>query len=90
MRTWRLELQDELRSSWIEPLTARGVPHRTLLVQADSAAGGLMATADSEGADLLIVGANGHGSIPDRVLGGVSYRVVHRSHRPVVVVPRSR
>src|SRR5690606_25434368 len=51
MRTWRRELQDELRSSWVEPLAAGAVPHRTLIVEADSAAGGLLATADREAAD---------------------------------------
>lgn len=87
MRTWRRELQADLRSRWIEPLAALGVPYRTLIVEHDSAAAGLVATADQEGADLLVVGANGHGRLADRVLGGVSYRVIHRSHRPVVVVP---
>lgn len=87
MRTWRRELHDEMQTHWIEPLSASSVPYRTLIVEHDSAAGGLLATADSEGADVVIVGANGHGSLADRVLGGVSYRIVHRSPRPVIVVP---
>ncbi len=87
MRTWRLELQQELRTTWVEPLAALGVDHRTQTVEHDSAAAGLLAAADEHDADLLVVGARGHGALLDRVLGGVTYRVTHRSRRPVVVVP---
>jgi nucleotide-binding universal stress UspA family protein len=87
MRAWRLELQEDLRTHWVEPLAARGVEHRTLMVEHDSAAAGLLASVDDQDADLLVVGARGHGIFADRVLGGVSYRVTHRSRRPVVVVP---
>ena len=87
MRAWRLELHEDLRTRWTEPLAAGGVDHRTLVVEHDSAAAGLLAATEREDADLLIVGAKGHGSLADRVLGGVSYRVIHRSRQPVVVVP---
>jgi nucleotide-binding universal stress UspA family protein len=87
MRAWRLELKEELRTSWVEPLAALGVEHRTRMVEHDSAAAGLLAAVEDEDADLLVVGARGHGVLADRVLGGVSYRVTHRSRRPVVVVP---
>ncbi len=87
MRAWRLELQQELRTDWVEPLAALGVEHRTETVEHDSAAAGLLAMVDDRDADLLVVGARGHGALADRLLGGVSYRVTHRSRRPVVVVP---
>jgi nucleotide-binding universal stress UspA family protein len=87
MRAWRLELHQELRTSWVEPLAVRGVEHRTRMIEHDSAAAGLLATVEAEDADLLVVGARGRGVFADRVLGGVSYRVTHRSRRPVVVVP---
>jgi len=87
MRTWRRELKDDLRTKWVEPLIAAGVEHRCLVVEGESPAAGLLETADRERADLLIVGAQGSGGLADRVLGGVSYRVTHRAHQPVVVVP---
>jgi nucleotide-binding universal stress UspA family protein len=87
MRTWRRELEDDLRTRWVEPLTDLGVEHHCVVVEADSPAAGLLNTADREGADLLIVGAKGHGGLAGRVLGGVSYRVAHRARMPVVVVP---
>ena len=87
MRTWRRELEDDLRTRWVEPLIAGGVEHRAVVVEGDSPAAALLDLADGEHADVLIVGAKGHGGFADRVLGGVSYRVTHRAHQPVVVVP---
>ncbi len=46
-----------------------------------------MAVADREDADLIVVGAHGHGGFEDRMLGSVSYKVSHRAHQPVVIVP---
>ena len=87
MRTWRRELETELGTHWVEPLVAAGVAHRAVLVEGESPAAALLELADCERADVLIVGAKGHGGLTDRVLGGVSYRVTHRAHQPVVVVP---
>jgi nucleotide-binding universal stress UspA family protein len=36
---------------------------------------------------MIVVGAQGHGNLAERVLGGVSYRLAHRAHQPVVIVP---
>jgi nucleotide-binding universal stress UspA family protein len=87
MRAWRLELHDDLQGPWVDALRIAGVAHRCAVVEADSPASGLLDTADREGAGLVVVGARGHGGLTDRVLGGVSYRVSHRAHQPVVVVP---
>jgi nucleotide-binding universal stress UspA family protein len=35
----------------------------------------------------IVVGAAGRGPIAGAMLGSVTYQVVHRSKRPVVVVP---
>lgn len=87
MRTWRRDLETDLRTLWVEPLVAADVRHRAMVVEGESPATGLLEVADREGADVVIVGARDHGGIADRVLGGVSYRVTHRAHQPVVVVP---
>ena len=84
--SWRAGLRRELEHDWCAPLVASGLPFRAHLEQA-SAPGALMAVADREDADLIVVGAQGHGSFEDRVLGGVSYKVSHRAHQPVVIVP---
>jgi nucleotide-binding universal stress UspA family protein len=83
---WRNELRRELEQNWCEPLRAAGLPFRARLEEG-SASAGLMAVADREDADLIVVGAHGHGGFEDRVLGSVSYKLSHRAHQPVVIVP---
>ena len=45
MRTWRLELEDDLRTRWVQPLIAADVEHATLLIEDDSPAAGLLGAA---------------------------------------------
>lgn len=90
MRTWRRELETDVRTRWVEGLAAHDVKYRSQLSEHDSPAAGLLEVADRESADLLVVGAKGHGNIAGRILGSVSYRVTHGAHQPVVVVPPAR
>lgn len=87
---WRKDLESQLDGPWTAAARERGVVCRlrARMVEGESASSGLMTVADEEGADLIVVGAQGHGGIADRVLGGASYRLAHRAHQPVVVVPR--
>lgn len=87
MRTWRRDLERDLETTWIAPLTTAGNDHRTELLEADSPAQGLLDVADREHADVLIVGSRGHHGIAGRVLGSTSYKLAHHAHQPVVVVP---
>jgi nucleotide-binding universal stress UspA family protein len=87
LRTWRRELAEELRTKWVAPLIDLGVDHQSRMIESDSPAAGLLDTAEREAADLVIVGAKGHGGFAGRILGSVSYAVSHRAARPVVVVP---
>ncbi|MGA9276246.1 universal stress protein [Ilumatobacter sp.] len=41
----------------------------------------------SEGADLIVMGARGHGAIGSAILGSVSTWLLHHVDRPIVVVP---
>ena len=43
--------------------------------------------ADDEDADLIVIGTHGHGSIRDRLLGSISYRVAHLARQPVTIIP---
>jgi nucleotide-binding universal stress UspA family protein len=84
-RPWKDDLRAALHL-WCAPLREAEVPHREELVE-DDAAPALARTAEEEEADLIVVGAHGHGSMADRLLGSVSYKLAHNGSRPVVVVP---
>lgn len=47
----------------------------------------LISTAQSRGADAIVVGHGGQGPMRGALLGSITYEVVHRSPVPVVVVP---
>ncbi len=87
MTTWRRDLGRELKTTWVAPLLQHGVPHRSVLVEDESPALGLIHTADREQSDLIVVGAKGHSSFASRVLGSTSYTLTHQARRPIVVVP---
>ncbi|HEY7010228.1 MAG TPA: universal stress protein, partial [Jatrophihabitantaceae bacterium] len=63
LRTWRLDLRRDLETTWTDPLRAANVTHRAVVVEDDSPAGGLLAVAAHEQADLLVVGARGRGRL---------------------------
>lgn len=47
----------------------------------------LIQLADERGARLIVVGATGEGPIAGAILGSIPYKLLHRSHVPVLVVP---
>jgi nucleotide-binding universal stress UspA family protein len=65
------------------PLT--GVLATTRLLVGDPARE-IAAYADSEDADMIVVGSRGHGAIASVLLGSVSRGVLRESKRPVLVV----
>ena len=50
----------------------------------------ILACADAENVDLIVVGSHGRGPVAEFVLGGVADKVVRRAHRPVCVLPVGR
>src|SRR3954451_10454249 len=83
---WRDQIRHRLKTEWVRPLVDAGVEYRTKVVEAAPAAA-LMQVADDEQAELIVVGAHGHGGLGDRLLGSVSYRVTHLARQPVTVIP---
>ena len=53
----------------------------------DRPAEAILRAADQYDALAIVVGATGRGPMAGALLGSVTYQVVHRSTRPVVVVP---
>jgi nucleotide-binding universal stress UspA family protein len=62
-----------------------GITARTVLLSGDPAQG-ILDTAAKEGADLLVVGSRGTGTLERLLMGSVSERVVRFSKCPVLVV----
>jgi len=87
MTTWRHTIETNLNGSWTDPARAAGRTVRTVLLDDESAATGLLGLIEREGADLVVLGAHGHGNLASRLLGGTTYRVAHRSLTPVVIIP---
>jgi nucleotide-binding universal stress UspA family protein len=87
MTRWRRTIETELNGAWTDPARAAGVPVRTVLLEEESSAAGLLALVQREDADLVVLGAQGHGNLASRLLGGTTYRVAHRSPAPVVIIP---
>ena len=65
-----------------------GVPFRTLVVNDDSAARGLVRAARAEHSDVLVLGPAHRTGAGHALLGGTAERVLHDAPCPVVVAPR--
>ncbi len=63
-----------------------GVPATTKLLVGNPA-DEIVAYADSNDVDLIVVGSRGHGAIASALLGSVSHAVLREARRPVLVVP---
>ncbi len=64
------------------------VPVKAELVN-DRPAEAILRAADEYDAIAIVVGATGRGPMTGALLGSVTYQIVHRSRRPVLVVPSS-
>jgi nucleotide-binding universal stress UspA family protein len=87
LTNWRRQLRHRLDSEWALPAVQAGLPVETVLHEDQSVDMGLLKIADDVDADLIVLGAHGHGDVKDRLLGAVTYRVSHQAKRPVVIVP---
>ena len=58
----------------------------TFLIWEGEAGDGIVAAADSEGADLIVVGSHGRSGVSRFFIGSVSDFVVRHAHCPVMVV----
>ncbi len=87
---WRENLRWQLEAEWCKPLAEAGVAYRAVTVEHKAPAVALTDVANREEADLIVVGAQGHGGIGDRLLGGVGYKLAHTARQPVVIVPADR
>lgn len=67
----------------------RGIDVETVLVRGDPV-DEIVAFADSEDVDLVVLGSRGHGAFASALLGSVPLGVMHETRRPVLVVRGAR
>jgi NADH:ubiquinone oxidoreductase subunit F (NADH-binding)/nucleotide-binding universal stress UspA family protein len=81
----RGEAEVRLRDEWSTPLRGIGVPHRTL--QLTGATDALLAAAESEGTELVVVGTRGPGRHAALHFGSRAHRLARHSRGPLAIVP---
>lgn len=81
-------VQDEIKAE-AERLSEEGIDAsvRMKSVFLGGPAPAIMEIADSEDADLIVVGTRGLSMLAGLALGGVAQRLLHLAHQPVLVVP---
>jgi nucleotide-binding universal stress UspA family protein len=73
----------------VEQVRAHGVQARGLVQEAPESqvAKEILAVADAQGAQLVVVGSRGLSRLASVVLGSTAYKILHLSDRPVLTVP---
>jgi nucleotide-binding universal stress UspA family protein len=85
-RSWRRTLCDLVERTWCGPLARSPGAHRVEVRDGDPV-DVLLAAAEDEPADLLVVGSRGVGDKPELALGSTSLQVLQAARVPVLVVP---
>lgn len=85
---WRAGVMQELER-WCAPLREGGVRYRAMVIE-DHPARALMRAAQEHDAEMIVVGAHGHGGFTDFLAGGVPIKLVHHARKPVLIVPPER
>jgi nucleotide-binding universal stress UspA family protein len=83
------EAAARLHDEWCAPLADAGVTYTSRLVE-DLPVAGLIATARSEGADLIVIGSHGEGGWRDRITGRTATGLPHDAPCPITIVPHDK
>jgi nucleotide-binding universal stress UspA family protein len=80
-----------VRAGVLETVPATGggafaMPPETKMIDATPPADAILAGAESEAADLIVMGTHGHGGVRHLILGSVAETVLHRARIPVMTV----
>jgi nucleotide-binding universal stress UspA family protein len=82
------QAETRLAGEWTTPLTDSGAPYRILLLS--GAPDVLLNAAETEHADLLVVGPRGHGRFAGLHIGSVAHYLARHTTRPLAIVPAPR
>ena len=69
-----------------EALEAAGVTVNTFIIEGHAIYRGILETASSVGADLIVMGSHGRRGLEKLVLGSVAAQVLSHAHLPILVV----
>jgi nucleotide-binding universal stress UspA family protein len=87
LTTWRAKLERQLNGAWTDTARQPNVKLRCVLIEHDNTVEGLLAAAETDQTDLIVLGVRSHGGLGARLLGSTSYSLTHRARQPVVVIP---
>jgi len=82
----RERLHETITNEWCAPLAKAGVTVRSAVIDGSPPVA-LMAIAEKENADLVVVGRRGHGGFAELLLGSTAHHLSHHLDRPLVIVP---
>ena len=83
------ELGEKLTTEALKRASGCGVAIESVLVE-ENAADGLLSTARQHRADMIVVGTHGESPIRGALLGSTTYKLVHNTTKPVLVVPANK
>ena len=83
------EVQQRLDEEWCAPLRLRDVRHRTVLHEG-APLDVIRGVSTAESPACVVLGSRGLGALSQRLLGSVTYEVVHQSEITTVIVPAPR
>ena len=82
---WLAAMKSTFESEWCAPLVESGLSHR-MVFEVDRPATFIVDLAESEDADIVVMGRRGLGGVKEMLLGSVSHEVAQHCRRPVLLI----
>lgn len=86
-KNWRRALEQTIRDDYAVDLTSAGVDFAALALRGSNVSATLLQAAKDERTDVIVVGTRGLGGFSGLRIGGVTLKTLHRSDRPLVLIP---
>jgi nucleotide-binding universal stress UspA family protein len=80
------DMRSHVKNELFGPLTRTDLKHRIVVVEGHPATG-ILHVADTEDADLIVVGNGLHSTMEDLFLGSVAHELSHKARRPFALIP---
>ncbi len=80
------DMRSHVENELFRPLARTDIKHRIVVVEGHPAAA-ILHVADTEDADLIVVGNGLHSTMEDLFLGSVAHELSHKARRPFALIP---